>query len=132
MLFKIYENRRSLIPTRSKEALPTISTIVDVVFPVRGAFCDVGVGMEVGVWLGVEVRVVVGVEIDVGVGIMLITGVGEGLTVGESVGVMVEIVGEGEGVRDAEGVDSPNTLSPLFKTINLRLMVIVLPFSSYP
>ena len=66
--------------------------------------------------------------------------VGEGISVGETVSEGVgddkAKVGEGlvvvVGVSVPDGVASPNTLSPLFRTINLRLIVTRFPLSSYP
>ena len=64
-----------------------------------------------------------------GVGLIVETGVIVACTVGAGVVVVTtEIVG----VREAEGVDSPKTLSPLLRTTNFRVTVTRLPKLSYP
>ncbi len=83
---------------------------------------------EVGGRVGVSVEVGMGVDRGTEVG----TVVGEaGLTVGVRLRVGVgEIIGDG--VREADGVDSPSTASPLLRTINFLVTVIRFPLSSFP
>jgi hypothetical protein len=54
-------------------------------------------------------------------GVRVFAGVGSGVAV---------VVGVSVGVREAEGVESPSTCSPLFNTTNDLFKVIKFPFSS--
>ena len=85
------------------------------VVPERG-----GASISPIVWVGVG-------GCGVGVGVS----VGVGVKVGSDVGV-IEISADGVavGVREAEGVASPKTASPLLRTANWRLKVTFLPYLS--
>ena len=69
------------------------------------------------------------VKTTVGLGRTVGTG-GEVGTMEGAVGVLVGTGGVLLGVIDAEGVESPNTCSPLFNTTKLRFKVKIPPFSS--
>lgn len=84
--------------------------------PVLGG--DTGGAVGLGVWDGGSVIEGAGVK----AGVLL----GRGVSVGTSAGTV------GDGVSVADDVASPRTRSPLFRTINFRLIDINFPFSSYP